>query len=201
MANKEYIIKDLSLEHIDRISEIWLNDLPCNFKSIIGNKIIKSYLAKIFESTIILKKGIFKNNWLIGFVFFGEDEIIIKELFIDNFFLIIKSFFKYMILFKFKYLVFYFNVSIFLTLNLFNKKNSMSTELLIIVIDKEFHRKNLGSKLINTSLEDNYFKNFKEIKVITLKKDIKNINFYEKNNFKQFKEVYGRIFLKYDLPR
>ena len=106
-----------------------------------------------------------------------------------------------MILFKFKYLVFYFNVSIFLTLNLFNKKNSMSTELLIIVIDKEFHRKNLGSKLINTSLEDNYFKNFKEIKVITLKKDIKNINFYQKNNFKQFKEVYGRIFLKYDLPR
>ena len=201
MANKEYITKDLSLEHIDRISEIWLNDLPCNFKSIIGNKIIKSYLAKIFESTIILKKGIFKNNWLIGFVFFGEDEIIIKELFIDNFFLIIKSFFKYMILFKFKYLVFYFNVSIFLTLNLFNKKNSMSTELLIIVIDKEFHRKNLGSKLINTSLEDNFFKNFKEIKVITLKKDIKNINFYEKNNFKQFKEVYGRIFLKYDLPR
>ena len=201
MANKEYIIKDLSLEHIDRISEIWLNDLPCNFKSIIGNKIIKSYLAKIFESTIILKKGIFKNNWLIGFVFFGEDEIIIKELFIDNFFLIIKSFFKYIILFKFKYLVFYFNVSIFLILNLFNKKNSMSTELLIIVIDKEFHRKNLGSKLINTSLEDNYFKNFKEIKVITLKKDIKNINFYEKNNFKQFKEVYGRIFLKYDLPR
>ena len=201
MANKEYIIKDLSLEHIDRISEIWLNDLPCNFKSIIGNKIIKSYLAKIFESTIILKKGIFKNNWLIGFVFFGEDEIIIKELFIDNFFLIIKSFFKYMILFKFKYLVFYFNVSIFLTLNLFNKKNSMSTELLIIVIDKEFHRKNLGSKLINTSLEDNYFKNFKEIKVITLKKDIKNINFYQKNNFKQFKEVYGRTFLKYDLSR
>jgi len=55
--------------------------------------------------------------------------------------------------------------------------------------------------LINKSLEDNYFKNFKEIKVITLKKDIKNINFYEKNNFKQFKEVYGRIFLKYDLPR
>ena len=77
----------------------------------------------------------------------------------------------------------------------------MSTELLIIVIDKEFHRKNLGSKLINTSLEDNYFKNFKEIKVIKLKKDIKNINFYEKNNFKKFKEVYGRIFLKYDLPR
>tara|TARA_B100000886_G_scaffold45821_1_gene28151 strand:+ start:318 stop:923 length:606 start_codon:yes stop_codon:yes gene_type:complete len=201
MANKEYIIKDLSLEHTDRISEIWLNDLPYNFKSIIGNKIIKSYLAKIFESKIILKKGIFKNNWLIGFVFFGEDEIIIKELFIDNFFLIIKSFFKYMILFKFKYLVFYFNVSIFLILNLFNKKKSMSTELLIIVIDKEFHRKNLGSKLINASLEDNYFKNFKEIKVITLKKDIKNINFYEKNNFKQFREVYGRIFLKYDLPR
>ena len=201
MANKEYIIKDLSLEHTDRISEIWLNDLPYNFKSIIGIKIIKSYLAKIFESKIILKKGIFKNNWLIGFVFFGEDEIIIKELFIDNFFLIIKSFFKYMILFKFKYLALYFNVAIFLTLNLFNKKKSMSTELLIIVINKEFHRKNLGSKLLNESLEDGYFKNFKEVTVITLKKDIENINFYEKNNFKQFKEIYGRVFLKYDLPR
>ena len=201
MANKEYIIKDLSLEHVDRISEIWLNDLPYNFKSIIGNNIIKNYLTKIFEYKIILKKGIFKNNELIGFVFFGEDKIIIKELFIDNFFLIIKSFFKYMILFKFKYLALYFNVAIFLTLNLFNKKKSMSTELLIIVINKEFHRKNLGSKLLNESLEDGYFKNFKEVTVITLKKDIENINFYEKNNFKQFKEVYGRIFLKYDLPR
>jgi len=201
MANKEYIIKDLSSEHIDRISEIWLNDLPYNFKSIIGNNIIRNYLTKIFESKIILKKGIFKNNELIGFVFFGEDKIIIKELFIDNFFLIIKSFLKYMILLKFKYLIFYFNVAIFLTLNLFNKKKSMTTELLIIVINKEFHRKNLGSKLINESLEDSYFKNFKEITVTTLKKDIENINFYEKNNFKKFKEVYGRIFLKYDLPR
>tara|TARA_Y100000816_G_scaffold158684_1_gene113344 strand:+ start:1044 stop:1649 length:606 start_codon:yes stop_codon:yes gene_type:complete len=201
MANKEYIIKDLSSEHIDRISEIWLNDLPYNFKSIIGNNIIRNYLTKIFESKIILKKGIFKNNELIGFVFFGEDKIIIKELFIDNFFLIIKSFLKYMILLKFKYLIFYFNVAIFLTLNLFNKKKSMTTELLIIVINKEFHRKNLGSKLINESLQDSYFKNFKEVTVITLKKDIENINFYEKNNFKQFKEVYGRIFLKYDLPR
>ena len=201
MANKEYIIKDLSSEHIDRISEIWLNDLPYNFKSIIGNNIIRNYLTKIFESKIILKKGIFKNNELIGFVFFGEDKIIIKEFFIDNFFLIIKSFLKNMILLKFKYLIFYFNVAIFLTLNLFNKKKSMTTELLIIVINKEFHRKNLGSKLINETLQDSYFKNFKEVTVITLKKDIENINFYEKNNFKQFKEVYGRIFLKYDLPR
>tara|TARA_Y100000816_G_scaffold158685_1_gene113347 strand:- start:355 stop:675 length:321 start_codon:yes stop_codon:yes gene_type:complete len=106
-----------------------------------------------------------------------------------------------MILFKFKYLAFYFNVAIFLTLSLFNKKKSMSTELLIIVINKEFQRKDLGSKLINESLEDSYFKNFDEITVITLKKDIKNINFYEKNNFKQFKEIYGRVFLRYDLPR
>ena len=189
MANKEYIIKDLSSEHVDRISEIWLNDLPYNFKSIIGNNIIRNYLTKIFESKIILKKGIFKNNELIGFVFFGEDKIIIKELFIDNFFLIIKSFFKYMILFKFKYLAFYFNVAIFLTLNLFNKKKSMSTELLIIVINKEFHRKNLGSKLINESLEDSYFKNFKEITVITLKKILKILIFTKKiisNNLKKF---------------
>ena len=106
-----------------------------------------------------------------------------------------------MILFKFKYLAFYFNVAIFLTLSLFNKKKSMSTELLIIVINKEFQRKDLGSKLINESLEDSYFKNFDEITVITLKKDIKNINFYKKNNFKQFKEIYGRVFLRYDLPR
>ena len=46
----------------------------------------------------------------------------------------------------------------------------MSTELLIIVINKEFQRKDLGSKLINESLEDSYFKNFDEITVITLKR-------------------------------
>ena len=106
-----------------------------------------------------------------------------------------------MILFKFKFLAFYFNVAIFLTLSLFNKKRALSTELLIIVINKEFHRKNLGSKLIRESLEDIHFTNFKEITVVTLKKDIQNINFYEKNNFRKFKEVYGRVFLKYDLPR
>ena len=201
MTNKEYITKNLSSEHIDRISEIWMNGLPHNFKSIIGNNTIKKYLTKIFESKLILKKGVFKNDVLIGFVFFGEDKTIIKQLFIEKFFVIIKTFFKYMILFKFKYLVFYFNIAIFLTLCLFNKKRAMSTELLIIVIDKDFHRKDLGSKLIRESLEDTYFKNFKEVTVLTLKKENKNINFYEKNNFEKFKEVYGRVFLKYDLPR
>ena len=201
MTNKEYITKNLSSEDIDRISEIWMNGLPHNFKSIIGNNTIKKYLTKIFESKLILKKGIFKNDILIGFVFFGEDKTIIKQLFIEKFFVIIKTFFKYMILFKFKYLVFYFNIAIFLTLSLFNKKRAMSTELLIIVIDKDFHRKDLGSKLIRESLEDTYFKNFKEVTVLTLKKENKNINFYEKNNFEKFKEVYGRVFLKYDLPR
>ena len=201
MTNKEYITKNLSSEHIDRISEIWMNGLPHNFKSIIGNNTIKTYLTKIFGSKLILKKGVFKNDVLIGFVFFGEDKTIIKQLFIEKFFLIIKTFFKYMILFKFKYLVFYFNIAIFLTLSLFNKKRAMSTELLIIVIDKDFHRKDLGSKLIRESLEDTYFKNFKEVTVLTLTKDNKNINFYEKNYFVKFKEVYGRVFLKYDLPR
>ena len=201
MTNKEYITKNLSSDHIDRISEIWMNGLPHNFKSIIGNNTIKKYLTKIFGSKLILKKGVFKNDVLIGFVFFGEDKTIIKQLFIEKFFVIIKTFFKYMILFKFKYLVLYFNIAIFLTLSLFNKKRAMSTELLIIVIDKDFHRKDLGSKLIKESLEDTYFKNFKEVTVLTLKKDNKNINFYEKNNFEKFKEVYGRVFLKYDLPR
>ena len=201
MTNKEYITKNLSSEHIDRISEIWMNGLPHNFKSIIGNNTIKKYLTKIFGSKLILKKGVFKNDILIGFVFFGEDKTIIKQLFIEKFFEIIKTFFKYVILFKFKYLVFYFNIAIFLTLSLFNKKRAMSTELLIIVIDKDFHRKDLGSKLIRESLEDTYFKNFKEVTVLTLKKENKNINFYEKNNFEKFKEVYGRVFLKYDLPR
>ena len=46
-----------------------------------------------------------------------------------------------MILFKFKYLIFYFNVAIFLTLNLFNKKKSMSTELLIVDLIKSFIEK------------------------------------------------------------
>ena len=47
MTNKEYITKNLSSEHIDRISEIWMNGLPHNFKSIIGNNTIKKYLTKI----------------------------------------------------------------------------------------------------------------------------------------------------------
>ena len=84
MTDKEYKVSNLSLDHLSEVSCVWLESLPDNFKAIIGKKIIDKYLNEIFLSNKCLKKGIFKSNELLGFVFFGNDKSIIRRLFLKN---------------------------------------------------------------------------------------------------------------------
>ena len=72
------------------------------------------------------------------------------------------------------------------------------TELLIICISKS-EREKYGSILLEKSLNDffEYFNSYNNIFVKTLKKDQQNIFFYQKNNFKIFFEIFGRVYLKF----
>ena len=69
MTDKEFNVNDISINDLDKIAEIWLETLPYNIKAIIGKKIIINYINEIFKSSICLKKGIYKSNKLLGFVF------------------------------------------------------------------------------------------------------------------------------------
>ncbi len=200
MTDKEFKVNNVSFDHLDEISNIWIEALPYNFKVILGKKIIIDYINEIFISDVYLKKGIFKSNKIFGFVFFGNDENIIRKIFLKNLIHIIFCFFKNLIKLEYKKIFCYIDVSIFLIVNYFKKKKvENSSELLIIAISKNEQNNNFGSILISESLKDNYFSKTNKISVITLKSAEKNINFYEKNNFKIVDEIYGRILLELSL--
>ncbi len=162
-----------------------------------GKKIIINYINEIFKSSICLKKGIYKSNKLLGFVFFGNDEDIIKKLFLRNFTYIIFCFLKDLLKLKFKKMSCYVDVSIYLIVSFLKKRKvENSSELLIIAVSKNKQNNNLGSILITESLKDNYFAKIDKISVVTLKSAKENINFYEKNNFKIIDNIYGRVLLE-----
>ena len=204
MNFRDLSVNNLLIDHIDEISNIWIESIPCNIKSIIGRKIIKNYVEEFLKINKSPGIGLFKSNELIGFVFFGEDAYIIRKIFKENFVYILSSFFLYFIKFKFKKISSYFDVLIYLILSNFKKRKIKNfTELLIIAIKKNHQNKGLGSYLLKGSFEKNkdYFKQFESLMVITLKSTPENIKFYEKNNFKIFDKIYGRILLTLNLSR
>jgi ribosomal protein S18 acetylase RimI-like enzyme len=198
MNFRELSVNNLLLDHVDEITNIWMESIPYNIKSVIGKKIILNYLRKFLKSSENLGVCLFEANKPIGFVLFGEDTKIITQTFKENFVYIFYSFFLYLIKLEFKKVLNYFDVFIYLILSNFKKnKNKNSTELLIIAIKKSFQNKGFGSYLIKESFEKNknYFEKFDNLTVITLRSTPENIKFYEKNNFRVFDEIYGRVFL------
>ena len=117
------IVNNLSIDHIDEISNIWIESIPCNIKSIIGKKIVKNYVEKFLKSDGTLGSGLFNSNQLIGFVFFGNDTKIIHRVLKDNFINIILSFLLYLIKLKFRKILNYFDVMIYLIVSNLKKKN------------------------------------------------------------------------------
>tara|TARA_B110000014_G_scaffold258464_1_gene244629 strand:- start:561 stop:1181 length:621 start_codon:yes stop_codon:yes gene_type:complete len=204
MNFREFFVDNIESSHLNEITNIWIESLPYNIKSIIGKKIIQKYLEKFFKTEGNVGIGLFKSNKLIGFVFFGNDNKIISQIFKENLIYILFSFFLYFIKFKFIRVFYYLDVLIYLILSKFNKKNyKNTTELLIISIKKNYQNKGLGSYLLKASFEKNkdYFKKFDHLNVMTLKSTPENINFYEKNNFKIFYKIYGRVYLRLNLSQ
>ena len=201
-TNKFKIIK-LDQNYIRFIEVIWKESLPSNLKSMIGNSIIKSYVTKFLKNRSNLALGVFNSEQLVGFVFFGKDSEIIKNVIKEDFFKIILSFIKSLFLFNFNKILNFLNCIIYILLSK-KKENLLSennTELNIICVNKKNQNKGLGSYLIKQSLKKyySYFQKFDYIYVKTLKKEINNVKFYEKNNFKFLYEIFGRIYLKYKI--
>tara|TARA_B100001248_G_scaffold101647_1_gene75622 strand:- start:2102 stop:2713 length:612 start_codon:yes stop_codon:yes gene_type:complete len=201
-TNKFKIIK-LDQNYIQLIEVIWKESLPSNLKSMIGNSIIKSYVTKFLKNRSNLALGVLNSEQLVGFVLFGKDSEIIKNVIKEDFFKIILSFFKSLFLFNFNKILNFLNCIIYILLSK-KKENLLSennTELNIICVNKKNQNKGLGSYLIKQSLKKyySYFQKFDYIYVKTLKKEINNVKFYEKNNFKFLYEIFGRIYLKYKI--
>lgn len=102
MLKNKYEISKLSEKNISSIEIIWRESLPENLKSMIGNNIIKSYLKKFLGDNNSLGIGIFQSNKLLGFILFGNDKDVIKNLIKEDFYLILKSFISSIIFFNVK---------------------------------------------------------------------------------------------------
>jgi len=184
-------------KHIDTVKDLWLNTFSENLLSIIGQKMIRSYLINFLKNQENKGFLLFHQNKMIAFVLFGSEKKIIKKIFLSNFVIIIFSFIKLFFFLEIKKIITYFNVLIFLFLsnNKFEIKNK-NTELLIIVVDKNYQGKGFGQKLIKFSLRDNYFENLKTIYVKTLDNTNKKVKFYKKNGFKYKHKIFNRTYLE-----
>ena len=165
MLKNKYEISKLSEKNISSIEIIWRESLPENLKSMIGNNIIKSYLKKFLGDNNSLGIGIFQSNKLLGFILFGNDKDVIKNLIKEDFYLILKSFISSIIFFNVKKIKKFLNCLFFIFLSK-NKEQDIqkdNTELLIICIDKMYQNKGIGSILISESLNkyDIFFKSIK----------------------------------------
>jgi len=195
---EKFSLKILSVAHLDQIADIWVESLPDNLKSIIGKKFVYKYIKEFFRTQKNLGYGIFNSNELIGFVFFANDENILGRIILKNFFSIFLSFFLVIIKLRFSKIFNYLDVLIFLIFSkIKGRKINNSTELLIIALKKKYQRIGLGKFLLKNTIinNQNYFKKFEKILVMTLKKTPENIKFYEKSSFKINYSIYGRVFL------
>ncbi len=199
--NKPNLYLDiLDKSNIEEMKKIWVNGLPTNLKSIIGEFSITSYLDKFFDNKNNLGLGLFHLNKIEGFVLYGNDDEIIKKILVENFYKIFISFLKVFFQLSFINLKKYFDVLIFI----FSSKKieaelkKKNCELIIIVFNKENQNKGFGSFLLKNSFINykKFFIKFEGVFVKTLRDTPENIRFYKKNNFAFLKNIYNKVYLK-----
>ena len=63
MNFRELFVNNLLLDHIDEISNIWIESIPYNIKSVMGKKIIQNYLEKLRQLISQKRKMAYLNLW------------------------------------------------------------------------------------------------------------------------------------------
>ena len=190
-------IKKFEDKYLNDVSNLWSNSFNENFLSILGKKIITSYLSEFLK--IKCNKGFIlkKNNQIIAFVLYGDESKIINKILIKNSIYIVLKLLKFLLLIDIKNILLFINIAFF---NLILKLNPPSLnalkELLIVVVDKKYHGKGYGQKLIKNSIKDKYFDKKTFIFVKTLSYTKQNIKFYKKLDFKYVTKIFYRVFLK-----
>lgn len=201
--NNNLTLINLNESHIESVEKIWLETHLENLKSIVGKDIVNKYLTKFFRNNKNKGFGVADSHGIIAFVLFGKDNSIIKEIFLENFFLIFKSFFTNLIKLNIKHVKLYINCFLFFFFSRNDKKkfNKTDLELLIISVNVKNQGTGLGSLLISSVLEEKkkYISMYKNIFVKTLRATPLNIKFYQKNNFIIVKEIFGRVYLNIKL--
>jgi len=190
------MIEVITRDDLDGVAECWADSLPLNIHTIIGKKIIKTYLNYFFESELNIGYKITTNAQIDGFVLYGNEKIINQKIIKKHFLEILISFFKNLFSFNLKKIFQYFDVFLFLIFSKNYEYLKKDIELISICVFKNKQNKGLGTKLIQNSLtKSNFASKYKKIYVQTLLSTPNNINFYKKNGFEQEKIIYGRIYL------
>ena len=181
-----------------QISNLWIKGLNNDIFSILGKKIVLSYLNNFFiNNSNSLGFVIEKNKKIIAFLLYGNNERIIKQILDQNLIFIFLQSIKIFLSLNLNKIKIFFNVLFFYIISKFtNNLDEIRTELLYICVDKNKFRKGMGSKIVKDSfvIKKNFFK-LNKIKVKTLEKTPENIKFYKKQNFKVKKKFMGRVFL------
>ena len=181
-----------------QISNLWIKGLNNDIFSILGKKIVLSYLNNFFiNNSNSLGFVIEKNKKIIAFLLYGNNERIIKQILDQNLIFIFLQSIKIFLSLNLNKIKIFFNVLFFYIISKFtNNLDEIRTELLYICVDKNKFRKGMGSKIVKDSfvIKKNFFK-LNKIKVKTLEKTPENIKFYKKQNFKVKKKLMGRVFL------
>jgi hypothetical protein len=181
-----------------QISNLWIKGLNNDIFSILGKKVVLSYLNNFFiNNSNSLGFVIEKNKKIIAFLLYGNNERIIKQILDQNLIFIFLQSIKIFLSLNLNKIKIFFNVLFFYIISKFtNNLDEIRTELLYICVDKNKFRKGMGSKIVKDSfvIKKNFFK-LNKIKVKTLEKTPENIKFYKKQNFKVKKKLMGRVFL------
>ena len=181
-----------------QISNLWIKGLNNDIFSILGKKVVLSYLNNFFiNNSNSLGFVIEKNKKIIAFLLYGNNERIIKQILDQNLIFIFLQSIKIFLSLNLNKIKIFFNVLFFYIISKFtNNLDEIRTELLYICVDKNKFRKGMGSKIVKDSfvIKKNFFK-LNKIKVKTLEKTPENIKFYKKQNFKVKKKFMGRVFL------
>ena len=181
-----------------QISNLWIKGLNNDIFSILGKKVVLSYLNNFFiNNSNSLGFVIEKNKKIIAFLLYGNNERIIKQILDQNLIFIFLQSIKIFLSLNLNKIKIFINVLFFYIISKFtNNLDEIRTELLYICVDKNKFRKGMGSKIVKDSfvIKKNFFK-LNKIKVKTLEKIPKNIKFYKKQNFKVKKKLMGRVFL------
>lgn len=180
-----------------QVSNLWNKSLDNDIFSILGKKVIKSYLTHFSGGIENFGFVIEKNKKIIAFLLYGNNEIIVKKVISQNLIYILLRSLKIFLTFDLKKIKILIDVLFFFIISgVFNNLDEIKLELLYICVNKNKLRQGLGSKIVKNSftIKKKVFKKNK-VKVKTLKKTPENIKFYKKLNFKVNKYFLGRVFL------
>ncbi|MBU0651163.1 GNAT family N-acetyltransferase [bacterium] len=185
-------IKEFKSEHISEVSKLFLKELSQAFSANLGLEFLeKIYFPYFFSKKESIGFIAFAEGRLVGFILASDDKGFYGLLIKKNPIIFLRYCFK--VLVKKPWFLFYIFSICFVagaSLPIQTKKNA---ELLYMAVDRDYQRREIGKKLLE-SLENRLNeKKYYNLVVQTLLKTPNAQKFYLKNDFIKIKKGWGRI--------